>query len=103
MIKIIAVCGNGQGSSIVLRLGLEPALAELGLEDASVECTSLGQAQGLIRFADLIIIPGHMKDMVDIPEDKPVVVVNNLINKKEVKEKVTLALQQYYPEVLKKK
>ena len=37
MLKILAVCGNGQGSSVVLRLGLEPVLAELGLGDASVE------------------------------------------------------------------
>ncbi len=101
MLKILAVCGNGQGSSIVLRLGLEPALADLGLADASVECTSVGQAQGMVQFADMIIIPGHFLNMIDMPEGKPIVEVKNLLDKNEVKEKVTAALKKYYPELLK--
>jgi len=102
MLKILAVCGNGQGSSVVLRLGLEPVLAELGLGDASVECTALGQAQGMMNFVDLIIVAAHLADMIEPPKGKPVVVVNNLIDRKEVKEKVTKALEEYYPDLLKK-
>jgi ascorbate PTS system EIIB component len=101
MLRILAVCGNGMGSSIVLRLGLEPALAELGLDDTSIECTSVGQAQGLINFADLVIIPDLFENMIDMPEGKPIVRVKNLIDKQEVKEKVTAALEKYYPELLK--
>ena len=103
MLKILAVCGNGQGSSIVLRLGLEPALDELGLGDASIETTGSGQAQGMMDFVDLIICAEHLKTVIDPPKNKPVVYVQNLVNKNEVKEKVTAALEQYYPELLKKK
>ncbi len=102
MLKILAVCGNGQGSSVVLRLGLEPVLDELGLGDASVECTSIGQAQGMMSFVDLIVIAAHLRENVDPPKNKPVIYVNNLVDKKEVKEKVVAALKQYYPELLKK-
>lgn len=102
MLKILAVCGNGQGSSVVLRLGLEPVLAELGLGDASVECTALGQAQGMMNFVDLIVVAAHLADMIEPPKDKPVVIVNNLIDKKEVREKVVAALEKYYPNLLKK-
>jgi galactitol-specific phosphotransferase system IIB component len=83
-------------------LGLEPALDELGLKDTSIECTSLGQAQSLLQFVDLIIIPSHLAELLDIPKGKPLVKVNNLINKNEVKEGVTKALEEYYPELLKK-
>ncbi len=103
MLKILAVCGNGQGSSIVLRLGLEPVLDELGLRDASVECTSAGQANGLMPFVDLIIVADQLKDLIDPPKNKPVVFVKNLLNKAEVKEKVVAALEKYYPELLIKK
>ena len=101
MLKILAVCGNGQGSSIVLRLGMEPALEELGISDASIECTALGQAQSMVQFVDMIIIAAHLVDGIDLPENKPVVVVKNLINKQEVREKVEAALREYYPELLK--
>ena len=101
MLKILAVCGNGQGSSIVLRLGMEPALDELGIRDASIECTAAGQAQGMIPFVDMVIIAAHLVDTIDMPKDKPVVIVKNLINKQEVREKVEAALREYYPELLK--
>jgi PTS system ascorbate-specific IIB component len=102
MLKILAVCGNGQGTSVVLRLGLEPVLAELGLGDASVECTALGQAQGMMNFVDLIIVAAHLADSIEPPKGKPVIVVNNLIDKKEVKAKVVEALEKYYPHLLNK-
>jgi len=102
MLKILAVCRNGQGSSVVLRLGLEPVLAELGLGDASVECTALGQAQGMMNFVDLIIVAAHLADSIEPPKGKPVIVVNNLIDKKEVKAKVVEALEKYYPHLLNK-
>ena len=101
MLKILAVCGNGQGSSIVLRLGMEPALDDLGIRDASIECTAVGQAQGMIPFVDLVIVAAHLADMIEMPEGKPVVVVKNLINKEEVRTKVEAALREYYPELLK--
>jgi PTS system ascorbate-specific IIB component len=101
MLKILAVCGNGQGSSIVLRLGLEPALEDLGIRDVSIECTALGQAQSMVQFVDLIIIAAHLQDGIELPKNKPIVVVKNLINKQEVREKVEVALREYYPELLK--
>ena len=102
MLKILAICGNGQGSSIVLRLGLEPVLDDLGLKDVSIETTAIGQAQGMLSFVDLIVCAAHLKDHLEPPKDKPIIYVKNLVDKKEVKEKVVEALKQYYPELLKK-
>ena len=101
MLKILTVCGNGQGSSLILRLGLEPALEELGVKDqVMIEATSAGQAQGLIPFADLVVCAEQFHGLIDVPKNKPIVFVTNLVNKKEVKEKVFAALKEHFPHLL---
>ena len=53
-IKILAVCGNGLGSSLIVKMILESVLAELNVYGI-VESTSVAQAAGMIPFADLVI------------------------------------------------
>ena len=101
MLKILAVCGNGMGSSVVLRLGLEPALEELGVE-AIVECTSTGQAHSMMQFVDLIIMPKNLTHIVDVPKNVPTVLVRNLVSAKEVRAGVEAALREHYPDALPK-
>lgn len=99
MLKILAICGNGMGSALVLRMGLEPALADLGVQ-ANITCTSAGQAGSMAQFADLIILPTNLLPVVDPPDDIPSVVVTNLINREEVYERVEAVLKEHYPEEL---
>ena len=52
--KIVAVCGMGVGTSILLKLNADTALERLGLS-GEVEAADLGAAKGVAAGADLIL------------------------------------------------
>ena len=52
--KILAVCGMGLGTGLLLRMQAEKALRELGIQ-ADVEVADIGTARALASSADLIL------------------------------------------------
>jgi len=91
--KILTVCGNGIGSSLMLKMKLEQILQEEGLT-AEVESADFSSAQGIP--ADLIVT---VKELAEQFVGKKVVIVDSYINKERIKEQVLTVLQ----EILKKK
>ena len=73
-IKFLAICGNGLGSSLIVKMILEGVLADLNVHGI-VESTSVAQAAGMIPFADVIITSTAFYKGVEsvLPEDKPVI------------------------------
>lgn len=103
MFKILTVCANGMGSSMILRMVLEPIIESLQLNDCvQVECTSAGQACGMINGADLILCAEQLHGMFIVPKGKVLITVRNLIDKKEVREKVTAAITENFSHLLPK-
>ncbi|RPI81629.1 MAG: PTS sugar transporter subunit IIB [Chloroflexi bacterium] len=93
-VKLLAVCGNGLGSSLIVKMSLEEVIEEMKV-NAIVESTSVAEAAGMMPFADIIITStGFYKGIVDrIPEGKPVVVVKNLLDKQELGRAVKEAIE----------
>ncbi|BEU88104.1 PTS sugar transporter subunit IIB [Selenomonas sp. TAMA-11512] len=87
MINIITVCGNGIGSSLMLKMKIEEICEESGIA-ARVESLDFNAAQG--ASADLIIT---VKELAYQFEGKNVGVVRSYINKKKIKEDVLELLQ----------
>ena len=78
MISVLTVCGNGIGSSLMLKMKIEEICAENGIA-----------AQG--RKADLIVT---VKELAEQFEDKNVAIVRSYINKKKITEDILDALKQ---------
>ena len=81
--KILAVCGLGQGTSLILRMTIESVLKELGVE-AEVEHMDVSSAKGM---HPAFIVTS--KELADTMEESggapaPVVIVNNYFDEKEV-------------------
>ena len=87
MLNIITVCGNGIGSSLMLKMKIEEICEENGIA-AHVESLDFNAAQG--TPADLIIT---VKELAFQFEGKKVGVVRSYINKKKIKEDVLELLQ----------
>ena len=98
-LKIIAVCGHGQGSSLVMRMTLENVIADMGI-DAIMETTSVAEATGMVRFADVIVTTHELAKIVDIPEGIPLVTVKNMLNTQEVAAKLKEVVEEHYPEAI---
>ena len=79
--KIIAVCGFGVGSSMVLKMTLEKAVKELGL-DAEVKNTDIASAKA--EQADVYFTSAELKPDLESSTDKPVYAIKRYMDKDEV-------------------
>ena len=85
-VKIVAVCGMGIGTSVMLKINIENALSELGV-DADVEASDISTAKGAAGGADLVLTSEELAhDLEGL--DCPVVVVSNFFDNDEVIEKL---------------
>jgi len=83
MLKILTVCGNGIGSSLLLKLKVEEIAKEEGI-DVDAESVDSGRATGI--KADLVIT---VKELVNIfPDDQRVATIRSYTNKKKIKEDI---------------
>ena len=87
MLKIITVCGNGIGSSLMLKMKIEEICAENNIQ-ADVESIDFNAAQG--KQADLIVT---VKELASDFEGREVAVVRSYINKKKIADDILEVLK----------
>lgn len=88
--KIIAVCGMGIGTSVLLKMNIEAALEQLGI-DAEVEAADISSARGAAASADLVMTSAELAPEIGEVE-ADVVVVDNFVDQDEVAEKLADAV-----------
>lgn len=88
--KIVTVCGMGFGTSMMLAMQIRGIVAEEGI-DASVNPVDLGSFKTM--QADIVVAPRDMETQVRNGPAKHVILIDNLIDKKEVKTKVLECLK----------
>jgi len=85
--KIVAVCGMGIGTSVLLKMNAEKVLRQLGV-DADVEAADIGVARGAARTADVVLTSAELvSEIGDVPAE--VVVIDNFMDINEITEKLT--------------
>ena len=84
-IKFLAVCGNGMGTSLIVKMTLESVLNDLNVYGI-VDSTSVAQAAGEMPFADVILTSNAFYKGIEhvIPKDKPVIICKNILDKNEL-------------------
>ena len=61
--KIVAVCGMGIGTSVLLKMNIEKVLDAMGI-DADVEAADIGTAAGAARMADIVLTSSELADEI---------------------------------------
>lgn len=91
--RIATVCGMGFGTSMMLKLFIDDILKEEGIKNVQVVPTDLGSFKGQQADTDIVVAPTdmepHLKDTTSI-----IVLIKNLVDKQEVKEKVLKGLKK---------
>lgn len=87
--KIVAVCGMGIGTSVILKMNTEKALGRLGW-DGDVEIADIGTARGAAAGADLVVTSQELADELGGLRC-PVVVIQNFMNVDEIADKLSAA------------
>jgi PTS system ascorbate-specific IIB component len=92
MLRVLAACGNGMGSSQIIKMRIEQVLKEMGLE-FKVDHSSVGEAKNQAKNYDLVLVANQLtKEFMNVPETCKVVGLVNLLSAQEIREKVTKAL-----------
>ncbi|MEY4981600.1 MAG: hypothetical protein RL174_938 [Actinomycetota bacterium] len=87
--KIIAVCGMGIGTSVLLKMNAEKVLRQLDLE-ATVEATDVKTAQ-VSRDAQIILTtPDLVSQLEGLPSE--VIAIEHFFDLEEISEKLSKAL-----------
>lgn len=89
--KILAVCGMGLGTGLLLRMQAEKALRELGIQ-ADLEVADIGTARALANTADLILTSEELAPQLG--QVKPrIVTISNFIDVREMVDKLRAAME----------
>jgi PTS system ascorbate-specific IIB component len=89
-VKILAVCGMGLGSGLILRMQAEKALKELGVQ-ADLEVADIGTARALAPTADLILTSEELAQQLQGVKPR-IVTISNFIDLREMVDKLAAAL-----------
>lgn len=81
--KILAVCGFGVGSSMILRMSIEKVCSKLGI-DAEVENTDTNAARG--ARCDVIFTSAELADEIRTGVNVPVYAVKKYMDLNEVQQ-----------------
>lgn len=89
--KIVAVCGMGIGTSVLLKMNAEKVLAKLGV-DADVEAADIGVAKGAAQTAEIVLTSDELAgELGDVPAN--VIIIDNFFDLDEITDKLTQAIQ----------
>nr|WP_231918075.1 MULTISPECIES: hypothetical protein [unclassified Spiroplasma] len=90
--KLVAVCGQGLGSSLLIEINIKNIIEELKLDNIEVNHTNVNSFDSNDQKI-LAVICGS--DLVDSVHYEPKIVLDNLLNKDELKSKLIKFLEDY--------
>lgn len=91
-LKVLCVCQNGVGSSVMLRVFVDKALTSLGVTDKTIDISDASTAGGLARSSDVIICNMEIVNVLE-KYGKPVLGLKNMTSKEEITEKFKAFLE----------
>ena len=91
MLKVLAACGNGMGSSLIIKMKIEKVLKEMNLA-FTVHHASVGQAKTEAKNFDLVLVSKSFEKEFKVSENTKVVGLVNLLSEDEIRQKVMEAL-----------
>ena len=99
MLNILCVCGNGMGTSTILKISVRNICAKYNIE-ASVDSCSFGEALSYVANTDLVLTSPEWASMLP-PSNAVVAETKNLIDTEAVTETLLNAVKEHFPSELK--
>lgn len=100
MLNLLCVCGNGMGTSTILKLSVKEICERNGVS-CQVESCSFGEAMMYIQNTDVVVTSPEWSEMLP-PNNAVIVKTKNLIDKAAVEEALISAINEHYPEEINK-
>jgi PTS system ascorbate-specific IIB component len=100
-VRILAVCGCGQGSSMIMKMKIGQFLTQEGVEHTMNSC-AVGEYKSELSGADIIVASTHVADEITVSGNKYVVGVRNMLSAADFGPKVMEVINAHFPSSLKK-
>ena len=88
MVKVLTACGNGMGSSMVIKMKVENALRQLGVTDFQSASCSVGEAKALAAGDDIVVASNNLIKELEGRTKGHLVGLDNLMDDNEIKTKL---------------
>ena len=89
--KVLTVCINGMGSSLILKMSVEKAFKELGIE-ADVEHCNAGEFKG--KKCDVVITTPSLVNTINPSKETIVITTKNFTDVEQLKTKISESLNK---------
>lgn len=87
MYKVLATCGNGMGSSLLMEMKVKSVFDNKGIVYEISHC-SLGEAKTIANNYDIIFCPMSFRDAFsDLKEDLKLIPLQNVLSEEEIIDK----------------
>ncbi len=90
MMKVLCVCVNGMGSSLILRMSVEKAFKALGIE-ATVDHCDLGGYGS--KHPDVVVTTPALAESLPARSNTTVVRIKNFVDVEGIKQAISQALE----------
>lgn len=89
MLKVIAACGSGMGSSQIIKMKINKVFKKLGIE-VSVQHNSVGEAKGQASNFDVVFCSEVLKSNFARAEAAGTIIIGlkNILSEQEMEEKI---------------
>jgi PTS system ascorbate-specific IIB component len=91
MLKVLAACGNGMGSSMIIKMKIQQVFKELDIP-CKIDHSSVGQAKGSENNYDIIFCALNFKGQFVDDKKAKIVYLQNLMSDEEIREGTKKAL-----------
>lgn len=92
MIKLLAVCGNGMGTSTMMKIKAKKILDSHKIECQAENC-SVGQAKSIVNNYDVVIASTHLISQLKARPSTTLVSLKNIMDAKEMEARLLEALK----------
>lgn len=99
MLNILCVCGNGMGTSTILKINVKRICDEHNI-DAVVESCAFGEAMTYLPSTDLVLTSPEWSGMLP-PSSVVIAETKNLIDVKAVTDTLIEAVKKHFPDEMK--
>ncbi|MEM9424096.1 MAG: PTS sugar transporter subunit IIB [Spirochaetota bacterium] len=101
MLKVLAICGNGMGTSMVIKMKVKSFLDKQNIP-AEMNSCSLGEASGYLnQGVDIALCSKNLVPNIHPPERTRLIGLKNLMDEKEFGPLLLQTIQESFPDLVK--
>jgi PTS system ascorbate-specific IIC component len=95
LVHILTVCGNGQGSSMMMKMKIDGYLAKKGIPHVMDSC-AISDYKSKLQSTDIIVSSKHLAGEMDPGEGKYVLGVQNMLNPNSFGDELIALIQKNF-------